>query len=308
MSLPVICNQWCHIQSYRDLRGSIYGSAFSQNIAVISLLQADGSPPPLFCSPQLRTSSFFLLPHFQSLVSVAYFSVPLLLFAQLRSWSGWLNLLHGNPTHKYARLHRRMSVSQPNLLQSWPSPCCICRPVVLPWQPVQPTRVLREDFKKQNGKHALQFYTDDLGWLVFVGWGLPGYLGSETFWKPFFSYIFLSLCYLQLPQSVLWIPGWWECHHGRDQREAHRVSLNIGLTAGRCRKKQAKGSCVFCLSLSLRSSCMYGTCCLKGKAYSIGFLRFCKQATLQFCVVKPLMAVITVILQAYGKYKDGDFK
>ena len=53
---------------------------------------------------------------------------------------------------------------------------------------------------------------------------------------------------------------------------------------------------------------MYGTCCLWGKAYSIGFLRFCKQATLQFCVVKPLMAIITVILQAYGKYKDGDFK
>lgn len=53
---------------------------------------------------------------------------------------------------------------------------------------------------------------------------------------------------------------------------------------------------------------MYGTCCLRGRAYSIGFLRFCKQATLQFCVVKPLMAVITVILQAFGKYKDGDFK
>lgn len=32
------------------------------------------------------------------------------------------------------------------------------------------------------------------------------------------------------------------------------------------------------------------------------------QATLQFCVVKPLMAVITVILQAFGKYRDGDFK
>ncbi|XP_019719640.1 transmembrane protein 184ba isoform X3 [Hippocampus comes] len=57
----------------------------------------------------------------------------------------------------------------------------------------------------------------------------------------------------------------------------------------------------------IESSCMFGTCCLKGKAYSIGFLRFCKQATLQFCVVKPLMATITVILQAYGKYKDGDF-
>lgn len=29
--------------------------------------------------------------------------------------------------------------------------------------------------------------------------------------------------------------------------------------------------------VSSRSSCMYGTCCLWGKTYSIGFLRFCKQ-------------------------------
>ncbi|XP_044157772.1 transmembrane protein 184B isoform X2 [Bufo gargarizans] len=57
----------------------------------------------------------------------------------------------------------------------------------------------------------------------------------------------------------------------------------------------------------VESSCMYGTCCLWGKTYSIGLLRFCKQATLQFCVVKPLMAAITVILQAFGKYRDGDF-
>ncbi|XP_059900809.1 transmembrane protein 184B-like isoform X1 [Gadus macrocephalus] len=57
----------------------------------------------------------------------------------------------------------------------------------------------------------------------------------------------------------------------------------------------------------IESSCVYGTCCLWGRTYSIGFLRFCKQATLQFCVVKPLMAVITVVLQAFGKYRDGDF-
>lgn len=31
------------------------------------------------------------------------------------------------------------------------------------------------------------------------------------------------------------------------------------------------------LAVFLRSSCMYGTCCLWGKTYSIGFLRFCKQ-------------------------------
>ncbi|KAF6281476.1 transmembrane protein 184A [Rhinolophus ferrumequinum] len=58
----------------------------------------------------------------------------------------------------------------------------------------------------------------------------------------------------------------------------------------------------------VRSSCLYGTCCLRGMAYSIGFLRFCKQATLQFCVVKPVMALVTIILQAVGKYHDGDFK
>nr|XP_025034597.1 transmembrane protein 184A isoform X1 [Pelodiscus sinensis]XP_025034600.1 transmembrane protein 184A isoform X1 [Pelodiscus sinensis]XP_025034602.1 transmembrane protein 184A isoform X1 [Pelodiscus sinensis]XP_025034603.1 transmembrane protein 184A isoform X1 [Pelodiscus sinensis] len=57
----------------------------------------------------------------------------------------------------------------------------------------------------------------------------------------------------------------------------------------------------------IASSCLYGTCCLQGMSYSIGFLRFCKQATLQFCIVKPLMAIVTIILQAFGKYHDGDF-
>ncbi|XP_074866717.1 transmembrane protein 184A [Carettochelys insculpta] len=57
----------------------------------------------------------------------------------------------------------------------------------------------------------------------------------------------------------------------------------------------------------IASSCLYGTCCLQGMSYSIGFLRFCKQATLQFCIVKPLMAIVTIVLQAFGKYHDGDF-
>lgn len=58
----------------------------------------------------------------------------------------------------------------------------------------------------------------------------------------------------------------------------------------------------------IRSSCLYGTCCLNGKTYTIGFLRFCKQATLQFCLVKPLMAFITIFLQAFGHYRDGDWR
>ncbi|XP_027623832.1 transmembrane protein 184A isoform X1 [Tupaia chinensis] len=57
----------------------------------------------------------------------------------------------------------------------------------------------------------------------------------------------------------------------------------------------------------IKSSCFYGTCCLQGMSYSIGFLRFCKQATLQFCIVKPIMALTTIILQVFGKYHDGDF-
>ncbi|KAK7113340.1 transmembrane protein 184B-like [Littorina saxatilis] len=57
----------------------------------------------------------------------------------------------------------------------------------------------------------------------------------------------------------------------------------------------------------IRSSWMSCTCCLAGCQYTIGFLRFCKQATLQFCIVKPVMAILTLLLQAFGYYKDGNF-
>ena len=57
----------------------------------------------------------------------------------------------------------------------------------------------------------------------------------------------------------------------------------------------------------IKSSCMYGTCCLSGKTYTIGFLRFCKQATLQFCLLKPVMAFVIIFLQSSGHYHDGDW-
>nr|KAG5713757.1 hypothetical protein BaRGS_024384 [Batillaria attramentaria] len=57
----------------------------------------------------------------------------------------------------------------------------------------------------------------------------------------------------------------------------------------------------------IRSSFLWCTCCLSGQQYTIGFLRFCKQATLQFCIVKPVMAILTLLLQAFGYYKDGNF-
>lgn len=57
----------------------------------------------------------------------------------------------------------------------------------------------------------------------------------------------------------------------------------------------------------IRSSWFYCTCCLSGRQYSIEFLRFCKQATLQFCAVKPCMAFVTIILEPLGLYSDGDW-
>ena len=57
----------------------------------------------------------------------------------------------------------------------------------------------------------------------------------------------------------------------------------------------------------IKSSWFYCTCCLAGHSYNIGFLRFCKQATLQFCVIKPVMSFIVIILQSYGLYQDGNW-
>ena len=79
-------------------------------------------------------------------------------------------------------------------------------------------------------------------------------------------------------------------------------------------------------SYSFSRSCLAGTCCLHNMVYSVGFLRFCKQvcycnislcflfdslslqATLQFCVVKPIAALVTIILEANDKFHQGDWK
>jgi len=57
----------------------------------------------------------------------------------------------------------------------------------------------------------------------------------------------------------------------------------------------------------IKSSYFWCTCCLAGQSYNIGFLRFCKQGTLQFCFIKPVMSVVVIILQAFGLYHDGDW-
>eukprot|EP00794_Sanderia_malayensis_P009040 gene9040-10007_t len=58
----------------------------------------------------------------------------------------------------------------------------------------------------------------------------------------------------------------------------------------------------------LKASWISCTCCFSGISMTVGFLRFCKQATLQFCFTKPIMAIITLILQPLGFYSDGDFR
>lgn len=57
----------------------------------------------------------------------------------------------------------------------------------------------------------------------------------------------------------------------------------------------------------IKTNWYYGTCCLSNRSYTIEFLRFCKQATLQFCLVKPIMSFLTLYLMATGRYKDGDW-
>lgn len=55
----------------------------------------------------------------------------------------------------------------------------------------------------------------------------------------------------------------------------------------------------------MERSCLDGTCCFPPMTYSIRFLRFCKQATLQFCVVKPVVAILTIFLAAFHVYNEG---
>lgn len=47
------------------------------------------------------------------------------------------------------------------------------------------------------------------------------------------------------------------------------------------------------------------TCCLAPFPYDLQFLRFIKQGVLQFCVVKPFMALITIACVATDNYEDG---
>ncbi|XP_048439424.1 transmembrane protein 184A [Pyrus x bretschneideri] len=64
------------------------------------------------------------------------------------------------------------------------------------------------------------------------------------------------------------------------------------------------------LSLSgrvLKPSVVLMTCCLPPIPLDGRFIRRCKQGCLQFVILKPVLAVVTLILYAKGKYADGNF-
>ncbi|XP_010245401.1 PREDICTED: transmembrane protein 184B isoform X2 [Nelumbo nucifera] len=64
------------------------------------------------------------------------------------------------------------------------------------------------------------------------------------------------------------------------------------------------------LSLSgrvLKPSWYLMTCCFPAIPLDGRFIRRCKQGTLQFVILKPILVAVTFILYAKGKYEDGNF-
>lgn len=57
----------------------------------------------------------------------------------------------------------------------------------------------------------------------------------------------------------------------------------------------------------MHTSWLMCNCCLKEKEYDLRFLRFCKRSCLQFCFIKPPMAIVTIILASQDKYNEGNW-
>ncbi|CAK8544494.1 unnamed protein product [Lathyrus sativus] len=68
------------------------------------------------------------------------------------------------------------------------------------------------------------------------------------------------------------------------------------------------GSVVISLSgRVMKPSVCLMTCCIPPIPLDGRFIRKCKQGCLQFVILKPILVVVTLILYAKGKYKDGNF-
>ncbi|DBA98206.1 hypothetical protein WJX77_005615 [Trebouxia sp. C0004] len=57
----------------------------------------------------------------------------------------------------------------------------------------------------------------------------------------------------------------------------------------------------------LMPSCSYMTCCLPPLMVNGRFVRQCKQGALQFVLLKPILAIIILVLYTQGKYAEGDW-
>lgn len=57
----------------------------------------------------------------------------------------------------------------------------------------------------------------------------------------------------------------------------------------------------------IEPSWWHGTCCFPPMHVNAAYLRRCKQGTIQFVYVKPILAAVTIILQANGKFGEGEF-
>lgn len=55
----------------------------------------------------------------------------------------------------------------------------------------------------------------------------------------------------------------------------------------------------------MNPSWLYCTCCMPPLAVNGGFVRMCKRGALQFVFLKPVLAVITVVLYTQHKYTEG---
>lgn len=57
----------------------------------------------------------------------------------------------------------------------------------------------------------------------------------------------------------------------------------------------------------LMPSCKHMTCCLPPLPVNGRFVRKCKQGALQFVLLKPVLAVLILVMYTQGKYTEGDW-
>ena len=143
----------------------------------------------------------------------------------------------------------------------------------------------------------------------------PQHHHDRDCYEGFVIYNFLSLCYEYLGGEGNIMTE----IRGQSRTTAiHNVIVNVRISIIRMQSRFPS------LGKPIKSSWAAGSFCLAGQSYNIGFLRwpksptnptqyllfsftvwslvrFCKQGTLQFCIIKPLMSFIVIILQVIIK-------